>query len=595
MRDNTELRGLSSEDIQKIELIMNPDVKYDAEIRCVLKIITKKKKNGFSMSLYGNTSQSKEFSNRENISLNYNYEGLNLFASYGYDNSKWQDLYELEYNIKGDTLWRQDNANVFKKDSRMHTVTTGLQYNINKKHSLGAEYRYATNKFDGEILSGDYDLYANEVLQEMAVSGGFNKMDMQQHMLNAFYQGQLSDKIKVELDADYVKRNNTILSAVSEIPSVTNIETISTTNNDNEFKVYAGKGSLSHQLNKKTSLQYGTEYSMVTGKGMFLSNAVSDNDFENRESKIAFFISSKFSIHKFGVGLGVRYEHVNSSAEEYGEKVVDRNYSDFFPSLHFSLPVKNVNMSLDFSNRVSRPSFSILNNNVQYINRFHQEKGNPFLQPEKIYDIDYSIGYRFLQFHLNYQYKKNYIDLYTEPSDVSQAVTLTTFKNFPKYQEIGAMIMAEYKIGCWTPSVEIGVYKQFFSTDYAGYRFDYNKPNMDVTFNNYVSLPLGIILNINMAYNTGGNMGTKIYEDYGNLDIGLRKSFFKESMVLSLWGYDIFDWKQYDTKEYMGKLFTRRHTHQDNRSVSFSISWKFNNYKSKYNGGSASGKEINRL
>ena len=367
------------------------------------------------------------------------------------------------------------------------------------------------------------------------------------------------------------------------------------TENDNHFSLYAGKAVLRHQANENLSFQYGTEYSLVKGDGIFLSNAVPNNDFMNREEKIAAFASTDFMLKKLAVAFGLRYEYVKSKAEEYGETTVDKNYSNLFPSLSLSLPIKDVNMSLNFSNRVSRPAFSILNNNISYTSKFHQEMGNPALQPEKIYDLDYSIGYKFLQFRLNYQYIKDYISLYTQPSDVSQAITLTSFINYPKYQQLTATLIAAYKIGCWTPNLAITTYKQLFSTNFEEIVNNYEKPVFDFTLYNYFNLPWGLILNIDMCYNTGGNMGTDFYEPYGNIDVGLRKSFLNDALQISLWGYDLGKWYDPVTNEQLGRLHLRRYADTETRYVALTITWKFNNFKNKYKGQSAASQEMNRL
>lgn len=394
---------------------------------------------------------------------------------------------------------------------------------------------------------------------------------------------------------DYVKQNQGHNSETREESLLNNNLITTFTENDNHFSLYAGKAVLRHQANDNLSFQYGTEYSLVKGDGIFLSNAVPNNDFMNREEKIAAFASTDFMLKKLAVALGLRYEYVKSKAEEYGETTVDKNYSNLFPSVSLSLPIKDVNMSLNFSNRVSRPAFSILNNNISYTSKFHQEMGNPALQPEKIYDLDYSIGYKFLQFRLNYQYVKDYISLYTQPSEVSQAVTLTSFINYPKYQQIVASLIAEHRIGFWTPSFTASVYKQFFSTNFEGIVHHYEKPSFDFTLDNYFNLPWGIILNVDLMYNTGGNFDTQYYEPYGTIDIGLRKSFLNDALQISLWGYDLGKWQDYTTKEQLGRLYTHRYADTDTRSVTLTITWKFNNFKNKYKGQSAASQEMNRL
>lgn len=596
VQDNSELLGLASENILKVELITNPGAEYDAETRSVLKITTnKKRENGFSMSLRGNIRENHKFSHGENIEMNYHHEGLNIFALYGFRDSRNQEIYDLTYQSTGDTLWQQEDRSTYNKKNLQHDLTTGFQYDFNKNHTTGIRYRLLTSDFKNNPSVGAYELYANQVLVEKTNTNGPNFTDQTTHQLNAFYQGTFSDKLNLQVDLDYVKRNQTNSSETIEEFILNNNTTTTYTENDNDFSIYAGKAILNHKANDNLSFQYGTEYSLVNGSGIFLSNAVSNNDFSNRESKIAAFASTNFMLKKLAVQFGLRYEYVKSEAKEYGEKIVDKDYSNLFPSLSLSLPIKNVDMSLNFSNKVSRPSFSVLNNNISYANRFHQEMGNPALQPMKIYDLDYSIGYKFLQFRFNYQYINDYISLYTQPSEVSQAVTLTSFINYPKYQQIVASLIAEHRIGFWTPSFTASVYKQFFSTNFEGIVHHYEKPSFDFTLDNYFNLPWGIILNVDLMYNTGGNFDTQYYEPYGTIDIGLRKSFLNDALQISLWGYDLGKWQDYTTKEQLGRLYTHRYADTDTRSVALTITWKFNNFKNKYKGQSAAGEEINRL
>ena len=596
VQDNSELQNLASENILKVELITNPGAEYDAETRSVLKITTnKKRENGFSMSLRGVAKQNHKFSHGEKIEMNYHHEGLNVFALYGFQDSKMREVYDLDYQIAGDTLWQQKDISIYHKKSLSHDLTTGVQYDWKKKHTVGARYRFVTNDFTNNPATGSYEIYANGVLTEQTNTSGPNFSDTKAHQLNAFYQGTFTDKLNLQVDMDYVKQNQGHNSETREESLLNNNLITTFTENNNHFSLYAGKAVLRHQANENLSFQYGTEYSLVKGDGIFLSNAVPNNDFMNREEKIAAFASTDFMLKKLAVAFGLRYEYVKSKAEEYGETTVDKNYSNLFPSLSLSLPIKDVNMSLNFSNRVSRPAFSILNNNISYTSKFHQEMGNPALQPMKIYDLDYSIGYKFLQFRFNYQYINDYISLYTQPSEVSQAVTLTSFINYPKYQQIVASLIAEHRIGFWTPSFTASVYKQFFSTNFEGIVHHYEKPSFDFTLDNYFNLPWGIILNVDLMYNTGGNFDTQHYEPYGTIDIGLRKSFLNDALQVSLWGYDLGKWQDYTTKEQLGRLYTHRYADTDTRYVALTITWKFNNFKNKYKGQSAAGEEINRL
>ena len=154
---------------------------------------------------------------------------------------------------------------------------------------------------------------------------------------------------------------------------------------------------------------------------------------------------------------------------------------------------------------------------------------------------------------------------------------------------------ATYKIGCWTPNLAITTYKQFFSTNFEGITNHYEKPVFDFALYNYINLPWGLILNIDMCYDTGGHMITKFYEPYGNIDIGLRKSFLNDALQISLWGYDVGKWYDSESNEQLGRLHIRRFADTDSRYASLTVTWKFNNFKNKYKGQSAASQEMNRL
>lgn len=64
-----------------------------------------------------------------------------------------------------------------------------------------------------------------------------------------------------------------------------------------------------------------------------------------------------------------------------GNALLGKDYSDFLPSPSLSFPIKKLDFSLNFTNRLQRPSFDQLNNKVKYNNQFHQEKGNSNLAP----------------------------------------------------------------------------------------------------------------------------------------------------------------------------------------------------------------------
>ena len=142
------------------------------------------------------------------------------------------------------------------------------------------------------------------------------------------------------------------------------------------------------------------------------------------------------------VQIGLRYEHALEQMTEGKEKVVKVNKTtgDLFPSISLSVPIKKVQMSLAFNRRIIRPSFSQLNQNNIYINRFILQKGNPYLLKEDIYEINYNLMYKFISIRSNYIYKKDPIHMSFIVNEESSSISTVLPVNFPKYQAINALV-----------------------------------------------------------------------------------------------------------------------------------------------------------
>lgn len=121
----------------------------------------------------------------------------------------------------------------------------------------------------------------------------------------------------------------------------------------------------------------------ISGNSRNPEGKIDDDVYDNRENKYAAFVQYQMNIGKVQGEAGIRYEFVQSKTTDFGKIIGEKNYSDILPSLSLSFPIKKLDFSLNFTNRLQRPSFEQLNNKVKYNNQFHQEKGNPNLKPQK--------------------------------------------------------------------------------------------------------------------------------------------------------------------------------------------------------------------
>ncbi|MDD7710150.1 MAG: outer membrane beta-barrel protein [Alistipes sp.] len=138
------------------------------------------------------------------------------------------------------------------------------------------------------------------------------------------------------------------------------------------------------------------------------------------------------------------------------------------PSPSLSSSLGKVELNLDFSSRVNRPSFRQLNNSISYNNQYHYEQGNIYLKPQYVYDAEFSLDYGIFDFKVDYQYIKDYIHptvvaIAGKPGTVAWMST-----NADRFQQLGAQCVVAPVIGCWRPTLTAGVYKPYFTLAYNG-------------------------------------------------------------------------------------------------------------------------------
>ena len=140
------------------------------------------------------------------------------------------------------------------------------------------------------------------------------------------------------------------------------------------------------------------------------------------------------------------------------------------------------------------------------------------------------------------------------------------------------------------------VYKPFFKVEGAdGDTFDYDTPYVNLSLNNSFTLPAGFVFRLDGYFYSGGSRGNVNYEPRGSLDASLSKSFLRKTLVLTLRGSDLFQWMNNDTRQEMNGLVIKRYTRGDSRSVSLTLTWRFNTQKKQYQGTGAGGDDLYRF
>jgi hypothetical protein len=597
VHDMSEMERLESSEISTVELITNPGAKYDAEGHAVLLIKTKTKINGFSTQATERLRHGKYWGDNENISLSYTHERLNVFATLVHNYEKQSSSEDHNLTLKNeDDVWRHKTFlpdNIDSDDREQ--ISAGIDYSLSDKHTFGGQYQYYTlnqkRNFQNRTTT-----HLNNMPFEISDAHTAAKDNNYQHLVNTFYNGDFSKRFSLHFDFDYLKNHGYSEQTSAETINASDTQQVDIFN-QTDYDLWAGKLTNSWASGVGI-IEFGGEYNYIAGNGYVHSSGYTDNsEFSNTEQKAAAFISYEQKISALNLAVGLRYEYTQEQFTEGADNkpFIERSYSDWYPNISLSTAVKGVDLNLSFNKRTKRPSFSQLNGNVVYVNRFMFQKGNPYLNKANFYDISFQTIRKPIYLQISYEYQETPIVNAFRMQNNDKSTVLSTYDNFPKYSQLSAILNFNHKITFWQPNYTIGYIMPYFKAIYDSKEVAFNRPYGLFTAYNDFTLPFGFVLSCNFRYRTDAMQYYMESKNTQKVDLGLRKSLLNNSLRLNITVYDIFDWTREQATikyDYVTWKIDRKY---ETRYATLSVSYLFNNYKKKYRGGSAAGDDINRF
>ncbi|MCH4896212.1 TonB-dependent receptor [Marinilabiliaceae bacterium JC040] len=596
-----EVKALEVKNIKKVKFNTNPGAEFDASVGSVLMISTKKRLEGLSLQIESKASikRSKKLSNIDAIKINYNTKGLNLFGSYRYKNSNMKTYQDIETKIKTkDTLWQQntdlygDNLNV-----KYHSYSLGADYRISDSQNIGVKYDGTNNDVDISTIQ-NMEIIANSKKQDFIEGKSDSGDRAYSNHINSYYNNQISEDLKFEFYADYMKSHKERNQFTKEKYGINKLKETQS-NNISNFDLFAISPKFRYRISEQQNLSAGIEYSYVSGNTDldYSTSILGDKKSKTKERKLAAFINYNLSIGKFNLSSGLRYENVDSDFKDIVDrkKDINKTYGNFFPSLSLSYSNGSLSNSFTYRSGIRRPDFGKISSYSYYLNRFLYQEGNPKLISQISHNLQYSFLYKFILFQLNYVYYKDYIgnDFYTK--EPNSPVLITSWKNFDKAETISALVNIHYKFGFYEPNISCTFMRNYMDFNAVDEFKMTNNPMFYVNFNNNFKLPKHFLLNIEYFFNSGGTYEFAQARSQNIFNAKIQKSFYNEKLMLSLNFKDIFNKNKNIFEGSINNISMYQINDQDRSSISLSLVWRFNNYKSVYKGRSAAKDEINRL
>ncbi len=598
------LKNIQSTDVEAIEIISNPSSKYDAAgTGGMINVKLKKNKNYGTNGLlttgyaYGRYSK---FNTA--LSLNSRVEKLSVFSSYSNNWGDRQNEFYL-YREQNPYIYNQSAINV--RGGLSHNFKAGADYTINKKHSIGIMGNGSISTITGhqdsrnnisDFTTGTAD---SILLSDQTYKNKSNNINLN---LNHHYSDTLGHDLTTDLDFGYYNTDkNTYIPNVFVLPDGYSLLSSSYFRSVTPtiIKIYSIKSDYSQNL-LKGKLGAGYKAAMVHTDNTFnfyniIDNAeIKDesrsNNFVYTENIIAGYVNYQRTIGKVDVQAGVRMENTTSKGDLKSansitdNKVVKRNYTDFFPSAGITYnPHQDHSLGLIYSSRIDRPNYQELNPFEYKLDELSYRKGNPFLNPQYSNKIELSHTYKYTT-TTSAGYSHTY-DFFAQIADTLEGGKgMLMPRNLATEDVMNVNLSVSRQPVKWfSVYVNAGVYHQKYKADFG------NNKTINTafsTFNFYgqttFKLPYDFTLEVSGWYNSGGIWGGAFKNDgQGAMDAGLQKKIMKDQGTLKLTVTDIFytaPWNSYNT--YAG-IIIRAHGNWESRQIRASFTWRFGNKQVK--------------
>ncbi|MBP6566204.1 MAG: TonB-dependent receptor [Saprospiraceae bacterium] len=597
------LQNLSSEQIDKIDIITNPGSKYEAQGNAgIIDIRLKKDKNlGGNGSISGTFGQGKYAQGNTNANGNYRNKKLNTFGGIGYNKgTRWNNMLFDTYQ----NGIRLDESNISTSDYDGLNGRWGTDFFINKKSTLG--FLIGAQSNTSNSVSNNITYISNQARpnQVDSILTAPNSSDAKRNQatfnINYAYE---SGKNRLNVDLDYGSFRN---EANHNQPNIyfnatgTNIisQNKNTYNTPVKIDIATAKADFETEV-LGGNLGIGTKFSNVVTDNTFLFyNIIQDieiqndkrsNQFKYNENVLAGYVNYSRSINaKWNASGGLRIENTDATGDliaflpELEESPVDFNYTSFFPSAGVTYQHSPEHVySLNYGRRINRPDYNVLNPFREQLSELSYSKGNKFLQPEIVNNIElgYTLKYRYT-FKLAYSNTSNQITRLIGPDELDPRAGFISWDNLATQKLYNFNVSLPFDVNKWW-----NVYMNL-SASYIDNQADYGDNGIvDVqagTYNVYQqhTFNLGKKWKAELSGWYGGPGvwgGVFLYDPSYSLNLGLQRKFLNDKMNVRLSANDVtFQSGWSGVAEFNGqKSFGQGNW--DSRRASISISYDLGN------------------
>ena len=421
---NLTLQQIPADQIDRIEVITNPSVKFDASSTGgILNIVMKKNlKPGYNGMLMGYAGSSDRYGGM--LNLNVKEGKWNLTSMYSYNQAinntiGYTDRTQLDSIQKTLGYYRQDN--VVRQLNAFNFGKIGLDYNINNRNTIS---------INGMLMGGlystndkqDYNILDKNKAQLFYGKRANNQAAEFQNYNSQLYYKKIFPKVGQEFTGDFNynytnSKNNYLFNTESHIPPDTIIigntfQKNNGTTNANQFVLQLDYTNPINETKKfeagiksyfKNSISINdTKNAKITADNYIYDSVMSNHYIIDDMINAAYINYNSKTILGISYQAGLRFEqsyykgtikNKNQSFSYNYPSMAEDLLKSIFPGIYFSKKlVKNQEVQVNFSRKIQRPNFFQLMPFIMFADKQNYRIGNPQLKPEfkNIAEINYN-------------------------------------------------------------------------------------------------------------------------------------------------------------------------------------------------------------
>ena len=596
------LKSINANSIEKIEIMKNPPVKYDASGNAgIINIRTKKLKIvGFSGSVYNTYTQAYYYNTMSGFNLNYKGKKLNFFSGISYNDDSYYRRNFYNRRVTFDAITSQLNQTYLEREhNKFSGLNIGGDYFINTKNILGFKIStYGGNEKDKRV--GDINITNSDLGYDYTSYGSSKANPWIYTNANVNFEHLFDTSgTKLTVSADYTYNYDLYTSSffnnfIKYNSSAVIDPKIFKADNYIYLNIGAAKADFEKKLNKNIKLETGlkeTYTNMISNfsfmnkdiaSGNYVNDSTLTNAFQYKEVISAAYANLQGSYKKLNFQGGLRAENTTVNTLSHSNNVkYNRNYFNLFPlvSLDYNTTPKT-SFSITYNRRLERPNYNSFNPYRQFRNYLNSEVGNPKLMPMYFNMVTFTHNYKGI-FNQTFTYNsiKNIFFSYNIQND-STKENLYSITNF-KHRDVFAYDVFFQKniFPWWITSLNTFFIYFNYNGDLNGVHYKVSQYSYYIVNNNQFIFKKNFKAELNLFYIGPWLDGITQSKERWNLDVAIKKSFFENKLNVVIGCSDIFFTSINRGTTNFGNISSDFKHYNDTRRIRLSLTYNFGDLK----------------